>query len=75
MAVRQTHSLSPDERDGLSPPAKKVASMPVDSCGGDCRVPQIGVLADLCFSDVPQTQVSEYRDLWHRRLASAHLPN
>src|SRR5437879_2262798 len=29
-------------------------------------VPQVGVLADLCLSDDPPAQVSEYRDLWHQ---------
>src|SRR6266478_6197464 len=29
------------------------------------RVPQVGVLADLCFRRAGKAQVSEYRDLWH----------
>ena len=33
--------------------------------GPETCVVQRGVLADLCFSDVPRAQVSEYRDLWH----------
>ena len=32
---------------------------------GQLRVPQVGVLADLCF--LRKAQVSEYRDLWHPR--------
>jgi len=33
------------------------------------RVPQVGVLADLCLPSHHETQVSEYRDLWHPRSA------
>ncbi len=31
----------------------------------ECRVPQVGVLADLCSCGDQAAQVSEYRDLWH----------
>ncbi len=29
------------------------------------RVPQVGVLADLCSFDSENAQVCEYADLWH----------
>ena len=31
------------------------------------RVPQVGVLVDLCLPDPQPAQVSEYRDPWHPR--------
>jgi hypothetical protein len=35
------------------------------TCAG--AVPQVGVLADLCLGWLRKTQVSDYRDLWHRK--------
>ena len=35
-----------------------------------CRVPQVGVLADLCCCDERHAQVPEYRDLWYPAAAS-----
>ena len=42
--------------------------LPIRSIPSVCRVPQVGVLADLRLRCGPRAQVSAYRDLWHPAL-------